>query len=79
MASGDRVCPNCGQWQVYCMCGWAAARQRGPGWPEIPVEIDWSKTETFTMDNPPKGWFTTTTTKTLKPRRRRHFWQEVYR
>lgn len=28
MATGDKLCPNCGQWAIHCKCGWAAARLR---------------------------------------------------
>lgn len=81
MATGDKVCPNCGQWQVHCQCGQAAARQREAWAPEtIQVKVDWSKPQTYTMDGPPPGgWLSSITTETRKPRKRRHFRQEVYR
>ena len=28
MATGDKLCPNCGQWAIHCKCGWAAAQLR---------------------------------------------------
>lgn len=37
MASGYQMCPNCGQWQVYCRCGLAANRQTASPW--VPLSI----------------------------------------
>ncbi len=37
MASGDRMCPNCGQWQAWCRCGTAANRQTNSPW--VPLSI----------------------------------------
>lgn len=97
MATGDKLCPNCGQWQVHCRCGYAAARQTGswinaaPPWTsgymqraDAPPNPP-SKTTTTAKPGDPLVWLdptwtTTVTTKTYKhkPRKRRHYRQEVY-
>lgn len=46
MASGDRLCPNCGQWQIHCRCGWAAAAANSNPW--LPATVSY-KPEELTM------------------------------
>ena len=78
MASGDRLCPNCGQWQVHCKCGWAAARQRASWFDTAaPISVDWAAGQDYTVIAKPWDWSTTTTT-VRKPRKRRHYRQVVY-
>lgn len=78
MATGDKICPNCGQWQIHCKCGWAAARQRESwGYRAEPTSVDWAAGESYTVIANPGEWSTTTKI-TRKPRRRRHHRQVVY-
>ena len=73
MATGDPMCPTCGQYKMNCACGRVLASmtsgymRRADAPPNPP-------------DMLPQTWgVTTTTTTTYKPRKRRHFRQEVYR
>ncbi len=81
MATGDRICPNCGQWQGHCKCGWASARQR-ESWFDTaaPISVDWGAKQEYTVFGKPwEPWGTTVTTiTTRKPRKRRHYRQVVY-
>jgi len=79
MATGDRMCPNCGQWQVWCKC-WLGKIRRGETVGDFPPfeypGLDWVQPISVTAP-PMNGWYTTTTT-TIKPRKRRHYRQVVY-
>lgn len=90
MATGDKICPYCNQWQVWCKCGWAAARQR-EHWNDTaaPYTVDWVPPESVTA-RPIGGMYysapiyyspsiiTSIPTTTRKPRKRRHCRQVVY-
>jgi hypothetical protein len=59
MATGDRICPNCGQWQVWCKCGWAAARQR-ESWSDVAAPVTSGYVHRADIPPSPPGVLTTT-------------------
>jgi len=81
MATGDRICPTCGQWQQNCEC-WLGKIRRGQPVGDFPLfewgGFDWVKPQTLTDSCQPGAYYTSTTITTSKPRKRRRHWQVVY-
>lgn len=59
MATGDKLCPNCGQWAIHCKCGWAAAQLR-ESW--LNTAAPFTSGYVQTGDAPPNPPSKTTTT-----------------
>ena len=81
MATGDKICPNCNQWQQNCKCwmgNWGRGKPMIGDFPPFQYPgLDW--VQPISVSAPTiNGWYTTTTTTTSKPRKRRHYRQEVY-
>jgi len=89
MATGDPMCPTCGQYKMNCACGRVLASmtsgymQRADAPPNPPfVFTTTAKPGDPTLwtypDMLPQTWGVTTTTTTTYKRKRRHYRQVVY-
>jgi len=84
MATGDPMCPTCGQYKMNCVCGRVLASMTSGymQWADATPNPPYTLTTTAKPGDPKvwldPTWTKTVTTTTRKPRKRRHYWQEVY-
>lgn len=84
MATGDPMCPTCGQYKMYCACGRILAsmtsgyahREDAPPNPPSKMTTTAKPGDPYVWWDP--TWTTTVTTYKHKPHKRRHYRQVVY-